>query len=38
MNKHAQRYELIALPSSSPLHTIGIAAKQAAWTALRTYL
>lgn len=38
MDKHARRYELIALPSSSPLHTIGIAAKQGAWTALRTYL
>jgi hypoxanthine-DNA glycosylase len=38
MDEHAQRYELIALPSSSPLHTIGIAAKQGAWTALRTYL
>ena len=29
------RYALIALPSSSPLHTVGIAAKQDAWTALR---
>jgi hypoxanthine-DNA glycosylase len=38
MAEHAQRYDLIALPSSSPLHTIGIAAKQAAWTALRTHL
>jgi hypoxanthine-DNA glycosylase len=38
MDEHARRYELIALPSSSPLHTIGIAAKQGAWTALRTYL
>jgi hypoxanthine-DNA glycosylase len=38
MEGHAQQYDLIALPSSSPLHTIGIAAKQAAWTALRTYL
>jgi len=28
------RYALIALPSSSPLHTVGIAAKQAAWSAL----
>lgn len=32
------RYALIALPSSSPLHTVGIAAKQAAWSALRTVL
>ncbi len=38
MDKHAQRYDLIALPSSSPLHTIGIAAKHGAWTALRAYL
>jgi hypoxanthine-DNA glycosylase len=38
MDKHAQEYDLIALPSSSPLHTIGLAAKQGAWTALRTYL
>ncbi|MEO5493460.1 MAG: DNA-deoxyinosine glycosylase [Sphingomonas sp.] len=32
------RYELIALSSSSPLHTVGIAAKQTAWTALRASL
>lgn len=32
------RLELIALPSSSPLHTIGLAAKQPAWDALRDYL
>ena len=29
---------LIALPSSSPLHTIGAAAKQPAWDTLREYL
>gem|GEM_PF-74150 len=29
---------LIALPSSSPLHTVGAAAKQSAWDALRAYL
>jgi hypoxanthine-DNA glycosylase len=29
---------LIALPSSSPLHTVGIAAKQADWAALATHL
>jgi hypoxanthine-DNA glycosylase len=34
----ADRYALIALPSSSPLHTVGIAAKQAAWAALRSVL
>lgn len=38
MGEHIQRYDLIALPSSSPLHTIGIAAKQDAWTTLRAYL
>lgn len=29
---------LVALPSSSPLHTIGVAAKQPAWSALRAWL
>lgn len=29
---------IVALPSSSPLHTIGIAAKQPAWSALAAYL
>ncbi|QNQ10506.1 DNA-deoxyinosine glycosylase [Sphingomonas alpina] len=29
---------LIALPSSSALHTVGLAAKLPAWTALREYL
>jgi G:T/U-mismatch repair DNA glycosylase len=29
---------LIALPSSSPLHTVGAAAKQPAWDALREFL
>jgi hypoxanthine-DNA glycosylase len=29
---------LIALPSSSPLHTVGVAAKQPAWDELRRYL
>jgi hypoxanthine-DNA glycosylase len=38
MHEHVDRYGLIALPSSSPLHTIGIAAKQAAWAGLRQYL
>ena len=38
MEEQVQRYDLVALPSSSPLHTIGIAAKQGAWTALRYYL
>lgn len=32
------RFALIALPSSSPLHTVGIAAKQAAWDELRAVL
>lgn len=34
----AAQYAIIALPSSSPLHTVGLAAKQPAWAALRTYL
>lgn len=34
----AQRYAIVALPSSSPLHTVGLAAKLPAWTALRTHL
>jgi hypoxanthine-DNA glycosylase len=38
MGRDADRYALIALPSSSPLHTVGIAAKQAAWAALRSVL
>ena len=38
MEEPARRYELIALPSSSPLHTIGLVVKQGAWTALRAYL
>ena len=31
-------YALIALPSSSPLHTVGIDAKQPAWSALGAFL
>lgn len=34
----AERLAVIALPSSSPLHTIGAAAKQPAWEALGRYL
>lgn len=34
----ASRYTIVALPSSSPLHTIGQAAKAPAWTALREIL
>ena len=33
-----QDIRLIPLPSSSPLHTIGLAAKRAAWIALRDVL
>ncbi|RZL80102.1 MAG: DNA-deoxyinosine glycosylase [Sphingomonas sp.] len=29
---------IVALPSSSPLHTIGVAAKQPAWSALAAFL
>jgi hypoxanthine-DNA glycosylase len=32
------RYAIVPLPSSSPLHTVGLAAKQPAWSALATYL
>lgn len=38
MHDQIDRYDLIALPSSSPLHTVGIAAKQAAWTDLHRHL
>lgn len=34
----AARHAIVALPSSSPLHTIGLAAKLPAWEALRTQL
>lgn len=34
----ATPHHLIDLPSSSPLHTIGLAAKLPAWLALRTHL
>ena len=34
----AERYGIVALPSSSPLHTVGLAAKLPAWEALKTYL
>ncbi|RYD56565.1 MAG: DNA-deoxyinosine glycosylase [Sphingomonadales bacterium] len=33
-----ERYAILALPSSSPLHTIGLVAKLPAWEALRGYL
>lgn len=34
----AARYAIVALPSSSPLHTIGLAAKLPAWQALARHL
>ena len=34
----ATRYAIVPLPSSSPLHTVGVAAKLPAWTALRETL
>lgn len=34
----AERYSVIALPSSSPLHTVGLAVKAPAWGALRELL
>ena len=33
----AARLAVVALPSSSPLHTVGLAAKQPAWRALREW-
>jgi hypoxanthine-DNA glycosylase len=38
MNDAGADFALIALPSSSPLHTVGLAAKQPAWAALARYL
>lgn len=32
------RYEIVALPSSSPLHTVGLAAKLPAWAALKALI
>ena len=34
----AARYTIVALPSSSPLHTVGLAAKSAVWDRLRDSL
>ena len=34
----AARWAIVALPSSSPLHTVGLAAKLPAWEALRQHL
>lgn len=34
----ATNYAIVALPSSSPLHTVGLAAKLPAWEALHNYL
>ncbi|AYJ86802.1 DNA-deoxyinosine glycosylase [Sphingomonas paeninsulae] len=34
----ANSLAIVALPSSSPLHTVGAAAKQPAWNELRKYL
>lgn len=34
----ASRYAILPLPSSSPLHTVGLAAKQPAWDRLRDWL
>lgn len=33
----ANSHAIVALPSSSPLHTVGFAAKRPAWLALRRY-
>ena len=34
----SERYAIVALPSSSPLHTVGVAAKRPAWDALGGWL
>jgi len=34
----AERWDIVALPSSSPLHTVGLAAKLPHWQALRRFL
>ncbi len=34
----AERYAVVALPSSSPLHTVGATAKLPAWEALRAFI
>lgn len=38
LGHHAARWTILPLPSSSPLHTIGLAAKLPAWLALRDFL
>lgn len=38
LGPNAAGFATIALPSSSPLHTVGLAAKQPAWDALRKYI
>lgn len=38
LGPQASRWHILALPSSSPLHTIGLPAKLPAWHALRSFL
>ena len=38
MGPAAERFDIVALPSSSPLHTVGLAAKLPVWAALKTHL
>lgn len=38
LGANAANFATIPLPSSSPLHTIGVAAKLPAWQSLKTYL
>ena len=38
IDEKSVRYALVALPSSSPLHAVGIDAKRPAWTALNAFL
>ncbi len=38
LGSEAARWTIVGLPSSSPLHTVGLAAKLPAWEALRRHL
>lgn len=38
LGEQAAGYSIVALPSSSPLHTVGVAAKAGAWADLRRFL
>lgn len=38
LGDHATRWAILPLPSSSPLHTVGLTAKLPAWLSLRSFL